>query len=150
QRTATRDSRPMRGVAVTADNQDDITILGVDGGVAGTAAVNITGAVDTLTTTTSATVGTGSQVNATTPGANADQSVLVAAGNDTSYMGIAGGFGISGTASVTPGVDVLVVKNTTTALVDDGATVAAARDVAVEAHSDEDLFSIAATASGGG
>ncbi len=150
QRTATRDAKPMRGVAVTADNQDEISIFGVDGGVAGSSAVNITGAVDTLTNNTSATVATGTQINANTPGANADQSVVVAASNDTSYMGIAGGFSLSGSVSVTPCVDVLVVKNTTKAYIDDGATVAAARDVAVEAHESEDFFSIAATVSGGG
>ena len=150
QRNATRHAVPIRGVDVSADNQDDLTLLGVDGGVAGTAAVNITGVVASLTNTTTATIGTGSVVNAPTAGSGPDQSVLVAAGNDTSFLGIAGGFGLSGTVSVTPGVDVLIVKNTTIGLIDDGATVGAVKDIAVVAHATEDLFSLAATASGGG
>src|SRR5262249_31144806 len=46
QRMAARDSQPMRGVAVSADNQDDIQLFGIDGGVATNGvAVNVSGAV---------------------------------------------------------------------------------------------------------
>ena len=70
--------------------------------------------------------------------------MLVAAGNDTSFLGIAAALSFSGSVSVTPGVVVLVINNTTMASIDDGASVAALGDVAVEAHSSGDVLTIAA------
>ncbi len=150
QRIATPATQSVAGVAVTAVNSDALQGVGADGGVAGTVAVNLSGAVAVLTNHTDAYIGAGAAINASNSGASPGQSVLVAAGNDASFLGIAAALSISGTASITPGVVVVVVNNTTTAAIDDGASVSALGNIAVEAHSSGDVLSIAAAGAVGG
>ncbi len=156
ERIATPDTEAIHGLAVTAVNADSLQGVGVTGGASGSVAVNLSGSVAVLTNHTDAYIGSGAQINSNNTGAAADQSVLVASGNDTSFLGIAGSVAISGDLSVAPGVVVLVVNNTTTASIDDGVSVAALGDVAVVAHSGGDVLAIAAaaavsgTAAGGG
>ena len=79
------------------------------------------------------------------PAATRTDWLLAAPGNDTSFLGIAAALSISGEASITPGVVVIVLNNTVTAAIDDGASVTAAGDIAVQAHSSGDILSIAAS-----
>ena len=113
QRIATPETQPVHGLAVTAVNGDSLEGVGIDGGASGAVAINLSGVVTVLTNHTHAYIGAGAQVNASNTGAASNQSVLVASGNDTSFLGIAGALSISGTLSVTPGVTVLVVSNET-------------------------------------
>ncbi|MDE2506762.1 MAG: hypothetical protein KGM43_06095, partial [Planctomycetota bacterium] len=150
QATVTANTTTFQGVAVTATNQDMIATAGVSGGGAGSVAVNVGGSVNVLTTDTEAYVAQGAQVNSSNAGANAAQSVLVAAANNYRQIGVAGAVSISGSASVAPGADVRVVKNTTLAYIDDATTVNAARDVLVTATASENILSIAAGIGGSG
>jgi hypothetical protein len=144
ERIATPVTQTDAGLAVTAVNSDALQGVGVDGGVSGTAAMNLSGSVAVLTNHTDAYIGSGALINANNSDADSGQSVLVAAGNDASFLGIAAAVSISGTASITPGVVLVVINNTTIAAVDDGANVTAAGDIEVEAHSSGDVLSIAA------
>jgi hypothetical protein len=145
-RVATPESQSLNGLAVTAVNTDALQGVGVTGGASGAVAVNLSGSVAVLTNHTDAYIGSGAAINSANSKAASGQSVLVAAGNDTSFLGIAASLSISGTVSVAPGVVVLLINNTTTASIDDGASVAAKGDVAVVAHASGDVLTIAAAA----
>src|SRR5262249_8902330 len=110
QRVATPITQAVHGLAVTAVNQDHLQGVGVGGGISGNVAVNLSGAVGVVSNPTDAYVAAGAKVNARSSGAEG-QSVLVAAGNDLSFLGIAAALSVSGVASITPGVVVLTVSN---------------------------------------
>jgi hypothetical protein len=149
-RIATPQTEPINGLAVTAVNADELQGVGVTGGISGTAAADLSGSVAVLTSTTDASIGTGAKINSSDAGAAIGQSVLVAAGNDMSFLGIAGSLALAGDLAFAPGVVVLVVKNTTTASIEDGASVNARADVDVDAHSSGDVLTIAAAAAASG
>ncbi len=149
-RTAAPQTTSMSGLAVTAVNQDNIKSAGVSGGVASGVAVNIGGSVHILTTTTRAYAADGAKINNNNTGAGVDQSVLIAAGDDYYHLGIAGAIAGSGTAAVTPGVDVAVVTNTTEAWIGDATVVNAKGDVDVVAKANEEILSISAGAAASG
>src|SRR6185503_8605808 len=94
------------GVSVTATNSDDLAAVGISAGFAGTAAVNISGAVDIVTANTSAHIGKSAQINCGATCADnvaapsAELSVRVAAGNQYYELGIAATLAIGGTAGV--------------------------------------------------
>ena len=150
ERIATPVTEPIHGLAVTAVNADEIQGVGVTGGISGSAAADLSGSVAVLTNHTDASIGSGAKINSSNGGAASGQSVLVAAGNDLSFLGIAGSLALAGDLAFAPGVVVLVVKNTTTASIDDGASVTARGDVAVGAHSSGDVLTIAAAAAASG
>ncbi len=145
ERIATPETVPVNGLAVTAVNTDSIQGVGVDGGVSGSVAANLSGTVGVITNQTDAYIGNGASVNSANAGAAKNQSVLVAAGNDTSFLGIAAALSAAGEVSITPGVVVIVINNTVTAAIDDGVSVTAAGDIAVQAHTSGDILSIAAS-----
>jgi hypothetical protein len=89
-------------------------------------------------------------VNAEAAGAGAEQSVLVAAGNDYHHLGMALTASGAGTVAVTPGADVTVVNNRTRAYVEDRAAVHAAKDITVAANSLTDILSVSAGVAGSG
>ncbi|RKY41296.1 MAG: hypothetical protein DRP85_06715, partial [Candidatus Makaraimicrobium thalassicum] len=151
QRIATADTKQdFKGVAVTAVNSDDIAAWGVGIGVSGTTSVQISATVNVMTSNTLAYIADNALINQDQSGVGTEQSVLVAAANDYQYMGIAGGASISGTVAVTPGAQVAVVTNTTTAYIGERAKVAAVGDITVSADAAEDLLSIAASVAGSG
>ncbi|UTG93830.1 leukotoxin LktA family filamentous adhesin [Geobacter sulfurreducens] len=145
QRSAPPSTRTVNGVAVTATNQDDIESISATGSIAGTAAITLAGNVNAITTTTSATIGTGATVNQDTAAADAGQSVLVAAGNDYYHMGVAGSGSGAGAVGIGVGADVTVANLTTTADIGEGALVSAAKDVEVSALAGEEVLSISAS-----
>ena len=144
ERIATPETESINGLAVTAVNADAIQGVGVDGGVSGSLAVNLSGSVGVINNHTEAYISNHATVNASNTGAAGKQGVLVAAGNDTSFLGIAGALSISGDTSITPGVVVFVLNNTVIAAINDGASVTAAGDIAVLARSSGEILSIAA------
>jgi hypothetical protein len=150
QRESVAQTGQLRGVAVTAVNQDDIESVALSGGGAGTVAVNIGGSVDVSSNQTQAFVASGASINADTPDAGAGQSVLVAAGNDYYHMGMALVAAGGGAGSGAPGADVTVVNNRTEAYVGDDAEVHATADVTVRANALEHILSVSAGIAGSG
>ena len=147
QRTATAGTTGVRGVAVTAINKDDVASIGVSGAAAGTVAVALSGGVNVISNNTSAHIDQNANINGA-DGAGADQSVLVAAGNDFHRLGIVAAIS-GGTVGVAAGADVSIITNTTTAYIDDGAEVSASRDVVVDARATEEYLTVAAGGGGG-
>ncbi|TLN19214.1 leukotoxin LktA family filamentous adhesin, partial [bacterium] len=139
-----------RGVAVTAVNSDDIGAYGVGAGLAGTGAFQISVTVNVLTAHTWAYIDDNAQINTADSGEGADQSVLVAAGNNYGYLGIAGAVAIAGTFAATPGAEIDVVVLDTKAYIGKSAVVQAVKDIEVRAESAEDILSIAVAISGSG
>ncbi|MBL8463594.1 MAG: leukotoxin LktA family filamentous adhesin, partial [Thauera sp.] len=154
-RTSSASTSAHRGLAVTALNRDDIKGYAVTGAAAGTAAVTLSGEVSVHQTDTRASIGsielaegashTGVQVNADNTGANAAQSVRVAAGNDSFHLGIAGALSASGTVGVGVGADVAAMQHATHAAIVDQSAVNAKRDVEVAASSSQEVVSISAS-----
>ena len=96
-RTATAGTRSgFKGVAVTAVNQDDIGVFAVGGGLATKVAVQLSATVNVLNADTLAYVGDNARINKAAGGEGSEQSVLVAAGNDYTFLGVAGGVAIAG------------------------------------------------------
>jgi filamentous hemagglutinin family protein len=145
ERTATLNTKTVKGVAVTATSQDDIESITASGAIAGSFAMTLAGNVNAITTTTSASIGTGAKVNENLGSAAADQSVLVAAGNDYYHMGVAGSASGAGAVGFGVGADVTVAELKTTASVGDDAVVKAKKDVEVLAKAREEVLSISAS-----
>ncbi len=139
-----------KGVAVTAINQDDIGSYAVGVGGSGTVAIQISATVHVMDADTKAYIGDGAKVNQASSGEGAEQSVLVAAGNDFTRLGVAGGLSITGVVAVTPGVDVGVINTDAWAWIGAGAQVDAQRDIDVLARSKADVLSISVSAAGSG
>ena len=112
--------------------------------------MNIGGGVNVINTQTLAHVDSGARINEDNAGADAAQSVLIAAGSDYSDMGVVATGSVGGEVGITPGADVSVLDATTKAYIDDRARVNARRDILVLAAGREDILSIAASGAGGG
>ncbi len=136
------------GLAVTSISSEDIFTLAITGGGSATAGIAGSATVNTLTDTTHASIGAGTQVDAIS--AASDPSVMVRAEDDTKLISAAGGLGIGGTVGVAAGADVAVINKGTQAFIAHDVTVTADGDVQVLADSREDLASIAPGAAIGG
>ncbi|MHB1242601.1 MAG: beta strand repeat-containing protein, partial [Gaiellaceae bacterium] len=146
-RSLTPATATFKGLAVTATNSDDYITIGVSGG-AGTVAVNVGGAVNVASIETTAWIGANARVNESSLGADAGQSVLVAAANDFRQLGVAGAIAF-GTVGVAPSANVLVVDVDVDAFIGGGALVNARNDVVVSAASSQSVLGIAAGIAGG-
>lgn len=144
-RLASGGTRTLQGLAVTAVNQDDVASYAVTGAASGTASVTLSGDVSVFNTDTQAWIGSGSKINEINGTAGANQSVLVAAGNDFFRLGIAGALAASGTVGVGVGADVAVMSHQTKAGIGNSALVNARRDVDVAARSSQEVLSISAS-----
>ncbi len=148
QRVANARTLDIKGLAVTATNQDDLKSYAVAGSLAGTAAVSVAGNINVLTNETIARIDDGATVNRDTSDASGDQSVLVAAGTDLHHLGINGSAAFAGTASVAPAAGVAIFSNTTEASIStpnqfgNSAQVNANGDVYVSADASEEILSI--------
>lgn len=141
-RGATSKTTSLQGLAITAVNQDSIKGFAVTGAAAGTAAVTLSGEVGVHNTTTSASIGNNTKVNENNADANAAQSVLVAAGNDSFHLGVAGALSVAGTVGVGVGADVSVMSHDTHASIGNNTTVNARKDVSVQASSAQEVVSV--------
>jgi hypothetical protein len=151
-RVATPDITTIQGVAVSATASDHVLTVGGDVGVSAGVGIGIVGSAYLPTTTTSASIGVGAQINAGfanggTP--DAAQSVLVGAGSDYYHLGICGSADV-GFGAVNPAADVVVSTNATKAYIDQLAVVDARKDVTVQASQGGSLVSFVAGLSVGG
>ncbi len=149
-RTLSLGSTGVRGVVVSAISLDEIATYGISGGGGGTVGVQIVASVSIPTITTTATIGGNAKVNQSDLGANAGQSVTVAAIADYDRLGIGGSLAIGGTAGIAPLADVLVSKHTTKASIGSSAKVGAERDIIVAAHAAEDVRAFVIGVAGAG
>jgi hypothetical protein len=150
QRTLSLGSTGVRGVVVSAVSLDDYATYGISGGGGGTVGVQIVASVSIPTITTTATIGNSAKVNQSDLGANAGQSVIVAAIADYDRLGIGGSIAIGGTAGIAPLADVLVSKHTTKASIGGTAKVGAERDIVVAADAAEEVRAFVIGVAGAG
>ena len=138
-----RDLQARGDIAVKAGNRDDMTTVAVNAGISGSAAVQVGAAVQVLSTDVLA------QVDGSVKSRDAGVSVL--ADNDTKLRSIAGAVAGSGSAAVSAVGAVTEFSGSTQALVKEGSTVAAGRDVNVKATANKEInIYSAGVAIGGG
>jgi hypothetical protein len=131
---------PVQGVIVTATSTDDVEQMAIAASGAGYVAIPISAAVHVLDSTTQAYVGKQARVNSNQASANAAQSVHVAAGSDYYHLGVSGGIGGAGIAVAGGALDVAVPTVRSKAYIDQGATVNAANNVGVQAHTEAQVL----------
>ena len=155
-RTITENSDSFRGVAVTANNSDNIGAFGISLGFSGTAAVNLAGVVNVENIHTSAHIGGSAHVNCGDPtcstnvaSPNGAQSVRVAAANQYYELEIAASLAIGGEVGVAVPITVRVLNLDTYAYVGNGAQVRAANDISITANGKESIIGVTAGAGGG-
>ena len=144
-----------RGVAVTANNSDNIGAFGVGVSIGGTVGVSLAGAIAVNTIRTSAHIGANAQVNCgascatNVSGAHIGQSVQVSAANQYYELGIAASLAIGGTAGIAVPIAVRVVGIDTYSYIGTGSTVNARNNIAVTANGKDTIVSVAVGAGGG-
>jgi VCBS repeat-containing protein len=149
-RVAVSRTQLVRGVAVGANNLDKIESSGASVGGSGTADLQISASVNAITATTKAFIGNNASINREDVGEEANQSVVVTAGSDFYHLGIAGAGSLAGTTSITPGMDLTILNNTTEAYIGQSAMVEANGNVVISANAREDILAIAAALAGSG
>ena len=152
-RVVTPETESISGVAVVATSTDHVTTVGASGGGGGADGINIAGSAFVPITTTQAFIGANAHINqaaGNNTNANANQSVLVAAGSDYYHLGVAGEVSVSGGVSVDPGAELSIATNHTIAFIDSSALVAARHDVQVMASQGGAIVSFAGGLSVGG
>ena len=136
------------GVAVVANNSDEILAIGASAAVAITAGIGVGGNVNVVTVDTDAFIGALAVVNGDNTGASAQQSVLVAAASAFRQLMVSAALG-GGIAGVATSATVDIVTIDTDAVIGDGAIVRAARDVRVTAAGSENIIGAAAAVGAG-
>ena len=115
-RVITKGTDSFRGVAVTANNSDNLGAFGISFGFSGSAAVNLAGVVNVENIHTSAHIGDSAQINcgatcaANVAGPNGLQSVRVAAANQYYELEVAASLAIGGDAGVAVPITVRIVN----------------------------------------
>ncbi len=148
-------SDSFRGVAVTANNSDNVGAFGISFGFSGSAAVNLAGVINVENIHTSAHIGDAAQVNCgatcatNVGGANGGQSVRVAAANQYYELEVAASLAIGGDAGVAVPITVRIVNIDTWAYIGSGTSVNARNDVSVTANASESVIGVTAGAGGG-
>ena len=133
-------------VAITLPLVGDVSGMSFAAGGAlsnGDVAIGGSVVVEIIAIVTTASIGSGAQVNQTaTPGAN--QSIVVSASDTTEMLDGAGGLGAStGSVGIGAGIVVIVINKDVRASIGANANVKAARDITVEATPSEDLVAFA-------
>jgi hypothetical protein len=137
------------GLAVNASSSEDV--FSIAAAAAGGFYVGLGGGVtvEIIDSDTTAYIGANAQINQIPANtANANQTVQVSATNEATVFAFGGGLG-GGIAGIGGGVDVGILRNDTTAQIQDGADVFAQKDVIVEADSEKDVTSYGVSAAGG-
>mgnify|MGYP001791491610 CR=1 FL=1 len=148
QRIAAAETTQIKGLAVTATNQDDLESYAIAGSGASAAAIAIAGNINVLTNETIARIEDGAKINSENEDASSEQSILVAAGSDLYHMGINGSAALAGSLSLAPAAGVAIFSNTTEASIGNAASPGSAPqvntngDVQVVADSNADILSI--------
>lgn len=153
-----------QGVIVVAVSTSHMEGAGAAGGGSGSVAVSVAGGFAVHTINTTASIGSGAQINQTS-GGSAQQSVYVDAGRAYHNLTLGIGAAFSGAVAISPAVAVPILQGTTSAKIigagstlvkDDGTTsggptlVSAKQDVEVAAVAQADFIAVAVglTASG--
>ncbi len=137
--------------SVKADSTENVNMITVAGAGGGSAGVAGTISVNVVASTTEAGIGKYAKINQDSAVSDSsDQSVVVKA-TDTIIANSVGGAGAGGgAAGVGATINVLVAQNTTSAYIDNGATVDAKKDITVDASSDKYVNSATIAGAGGG
>ncbi|MCK9258828.1 MAG: leukotoxin LktA family filamentous adhesin [Azoarcus sp.] len=136
-----------RGVAVTAASHEAIETIAAGGSGGGKVGIAGSATVTDLTEITTAAIGSGASINPLDDGSST-QDVTVRAADETTLLGVAGAVAFGGKGGVGAGADVGLIDKTTTASM--AGNVKANDTVTVEARSEEDITSVAASLSAGG
>ena len=144
--SASFDNQTTRGLSIAAVTYEDINFapIGVAGGAVGVAGVVAT---TVSQSTTKASLGNGTTVNANNTGAGANQDVRLLAASETSLNNISAGIG-GGAVGVTFDIDTQIFKKTVTAEMLGDAT--ATNDVSVAAKSTNKVYQTASSIAVGG
>ncbi|MCP4967123.1 MAG: hypothetical protein GY926_18060, partial [bacterium] len=116
------------GVAVQAQSSEDLTHVGIAAGLATTAGVAGGVTYTNVDSDTTAIIEGDAKVTSS-------QSVNVSASNAVDVLDVGGAFAVGGVGTLSGGVDVGIIRNTTTANIASDAEVQASRDVSVYALS---------------
>ena len=138
---------PVRGLAVAATSRDAVRTLAIGYGAPGNLVAQFSAGAIVSANHTLAHIGNGAVVNESTSGATDQQTVLVTAGSDLYFAGLAGGAAMSSPSVVSGsagGAFNLALTNDTTEAGIGGATVNSKGDVLVTAKADQDIMVFAA------
>lgn len=135
---------------VTANSTENVNSIAIAGGGGGAAGVVGSVALDVVISKTEAGIGEYAKVNQNTAITSADQSVAVAATDRVISVAAAGSGAGGGAAGVGGSLTATVALNTTSAYIDDNATVSATKDISVFAWSDKYVNAATFAGTGGG
>ena len=142
-----------KGIAVQAASSEDLFAVAAAAGIGFAAGVAGGIQVAVIDSDTAAFVGPGADLNDDnldgTITTNGEQRVKITAVNQTTSLTVGGGAG-GGIAGVGGGVDVGIIRNDTSAYVDDGADIRARSNVDVDALATKDVTTLAISAAAGG
>ncbi len=141
-------TRQASGLNVLANSNQSVFTLAVAGG--GGLFVGAAGAVtlELIDVLATATIGSNARINENNSGAASDQDVVVTARDSTSTLVIDGAIGL-GLVGVAGAVDVAVFRNSSAAIIGDGALVNTQRNVSVSGLSNKATNSTTVSAAGG-
>ena len=134
---------------VAALSRENFNAKAIAGSLAGGVALAGSFGVKVDLTTTEAFVGNGTQINQDSSFDSSVQDVEIDARNEVIVDGLSGAGAISLIGSVGLGVDLTIIRNTTTASTGQNVTIDAERDVLVQAQSERDIETVAIAGAGG-
>ncbi|MBD3316856.1 MAG: hypothetical protein GF344_13800, partial [Chitinivibrionales bacterium] len=149
QRVATPETVKVRGLAITALSRDDLEMSTSGKSAAIGATPGFSAGAGLLQNQTTAYIAGGAVINNDLTGAHGDQSVLVSAGSDSYYMGLAGMMSAA-IVNAGPALQLAGVGNTTEAYIGSAANVKSNRNVEVTASAREHVLAVAGGLSAGG
>lgn len=136
--------------SVTANSTENVNSIAIAGGGGGAAGVVGSVALDVVISKTEAGIGEYAKINQNTAITSVDQSVDVSATDRIFSVAAAGSGAGGGAAGVGGSLTATVALNTTSAYIDDNATVSATKDIGVFAWSDKYVNSATFAGTGGG
>ena len=135
-------SHGSQGLSVTASTSENVTTIAVGGSGAGSTGAAGSADVNVWTDTTTAFIGYGATVNASSLATGVNPNVLVQASDTSSLLGIGGALALGGDTGFGAGIDVGVITKNTQAYVAPS-SVQAGGNVRVLANSSEAITSVA-------
>ncbi|MDA8440737.1 MAG: hypothetical protein M0Z51_18020, partial [Propionibacterium sp.] len=131
------------GISVSATSSDMLAAVGVSAGFSGSAAVNLSGSVAVLTTTTTAHIGDAAVIDS-------HGDLRVTAGEAFHELGIAATVAVAGSVGAGAGAAVRVVNLDTEATIGNGAALTSSGDTVIQAGTTDSVIDVAASVGGGG
>ncbi len=131
------------GISVSATSSDMLAAVGVSAGFSGSAAVNLSGSVAVLTTTTTAHIGDAAVIDS-------HGDLRVTAGEAFHELGIAATVAVAGSVGAGAGAAVRVVNLDTEATIGNTAHLTSSGDTVIQASTTDSVVDVAASVGGGG